>query len=91
MFVCLYVQRQVADARNLSMAVVESHLLQAQKASQPLDTERAGLSSDLFSNITRILSSPPLSSGSTEILCLHLEKCVIPCIIVICADFGVKN
>ncbi|KAI5614227.1 Werner syndrome ATP-dependent helicase [Silurus asotus] len=54
--------RQIADARSLPMAVVESHLLQAQKASQPVDTERAGLSPSLFNTITRILSSPPLSS-----------------------------
>ncbi|KAK3522147.1 hypothetical protein QTP70_026962 [Hemibagrus guttatus] len=58
--------RQVADARSLPMAVVESHLLQAQKASQPLDTERAGLSSSLFNTITRILSSPPLSSDLSD-------------------------
>ncbi|XP_060764194.1 bifunctional 3'-5' exonuclease/ATP-dependent helicase WRN isoform X2 [Neoarius graeffei] len=54
--------RQVADARSLPMTVVESHLLQAQKAGQPLDTERAGLSTSLFNTVTRILSSPPLSS-----------------------------
>ncbi|XP_058268435.1 bifunctional 3'-5' exonuclease/ATP-dependent helicase WRN isoform X2 [Hemibagrus wyckioides] len=58
--------RQVADARSLPMAVVESHLLQAQKASQPLDAERAGLSSSLFNTITRILSSPPLSSDLSD-------------------------
>ncbi|XP_026797631.3 bifunctional 3'-5' exonuclease/ATP-dependent helicase WRN isoform X1 [Pangasianodon hypophthalmus] len=58
--------RQVADARSLPMAVVESHLLQAQKAGQPLDSERAGLSSSVFNTITRILSSPPLSSDLTD-------------------------
>lgn len=64
--VCVYVQRQVADARSLPMAVVESHLLQVQKAGQPLDTEHAGLSTSLFNTITRILSSTPLSSGNTQ-------------------------
>ncbi|XP_017344220.1 bifunctional 3'-5' exonuclease/ATP-dependent helicase WRN isoform X1 [Ictalurus punctatus] len=58
--------RQVADARSLPLAVVESHLLQAQKASRTLDTERAGLSSSLFNNITRILASPPLSSNLSD-------------------------
>ncbi|KAF5901929.1 Werner syndrome ATP-dependent helicase, partial [Clarias magur] len=58
--------RQVADARSLPMAVVESHLLQAQKAGQPLDTERAGLSLSLFNTVTHILSSPPLSSDLSD-------------------------
>ncbi|XP_072514238.1 bifunctional 3'-5' exonuclease/ATP-dependent helicase WRN isoform X2 [Salminus brasiliensis] len=58
--------RQVADARSLPMTVVESHLLQAQKADHPLDTERAGLSSSVFSTITRIVSSPPLSSDLSD-------------------------
>ncbi|XP_026996941.2 Werner syndrome ATP-dependent helicase homolog isoform X1 [Tachysurus fulvidraco] len=58
--------RQVADARSLPMAVVESHLLQALKVSQPLDTERAGLSQSLFNTITRILASPPLSSDLSD-------------------------
>uniref|UniRef100_A0AAR2LAZ4 ATP-dependent DNA helicase n=1 Tax=Pygocentrus nattereri TaxID=42514 RepID=A0AAR2LAZ4_PYGNA len=49
------------DARSLPMAVVESHLLQAQKANHPLDTEKAGLSTSLFNTITRIVASQPLN------------------------------
>ncbi|KAI4878830.1 hypothetical protein NFI96_010106 [Prochilodus magdalenae] len=58
--------RQVADARSLPVAVVESHLLQAQKANCPLDTERAGLSASVFNTITRIVASPPLSSDLSD-------------------------
>uniref|UniRef100_A0AAR2L9C6 DNA 3'-5' helicase n=1 Tax=Pygocentrus nattereri TaxID=42514 RepID=A0AAR2L9C6_PYGNA len=58
--------RQVADARSLPMAVVESHLLQAQKANHPLDTEKAGLSTSLFNTITRIVASQPLSSDLSD-------------------------
>ncbi|KAL7847141.1 hypothetical protein SRHO_G00221210 [Serrasalmus rhombeus] len=58
--------RQVADARSLPVAVVESHLLQAQKANHPLDTEKAGLSTSLFNTITRIVASPPLSSDLSD-------------------------
>ncbi|XP_062870374.1 bifunctional 3'-5' exonuclease/ATP-dependent helicase WRN isoform X2 [Trichomycterus rosablanca] len=58
--------RQVADARSLPMTVVESQLLQALNANKPLDTERAGLSSSIFSTITRIVSSPPLSSDLSD-------------------------
>uniref|UniRef100_A0AAY5ESH4 DNA 3'-5' helicase n=1 Tax=Electrophorus electricus TaxID=8005 RepID=A0AAY5ESH4_ELEEL len=54
---------QVADARSLPVAVVESHLLQAQRANHPLHTERAGLSPSIYNTITRIISSPPLSSS----------------------------
>uniref|UniRef100_A0AAY5ETP1 DNA 3'-5' helicase n=1 Tax=Electrophorus electricus TaxID=8005 RepID=A0AAY5ETP1_ELEEL len=52
---------QVADARSLPVAVVESHLLQAQRANHPLHTERAGLSPSIYNTITRIISSPPLN------------------------------
>uniref|UniRef100_A0AAR2LBZ5 DNA 3'-5' helicase n=1 Tax=Pygocentrus nattereri TaxID=42514 RepID=A0AAR2LBZ5_PYGNA len=54
------------DARSLPMAVVESHLLQAQKANHPLDTEKAGLSTSLFNTITRIVASQPLSSDLSD-------------------------
>ncbi|XP_035391607.1 Werner syndrome ATP-dependent helicase homolog isoform X2 [Electrophorus electricus] len=57
---------QVADARSLPVAVVESHLLQAQRANHPLHTERAGLSPSIYNTITRIISSPPLSSNLSD-------------------------
>ncbi|XP_076875860.1 bifunctional 3'-5' exonuclease/ATP-dependent helicase WRN isoform X2 [Brachyhypopomus gauderio] len=57
---------QVAGDCGLPVAVVESHLLQAQRANHPLDTERAGLSPSIFNTITRILSSPPLSSDLSD-------------------------
>ncbi|XP_066507446.1 bifunctional 3'-5' exonuclease/ATP-dependent helicase WRN [Hoplias malabaricus] len=58
--------RQVADTRSLPVAVVESHLLQALKASHPLDTERAGLSSSVFNTVTHIISSSPFSSDLSD-------------------------
>ncbi|XP_030623721.1 Werner syndrome ATP-dependent helicase homolog [Chanos chanos] len=54
--------RQVADTRSMPLVVVESHLLQAQKANHPLDVERAGLSVTVFSKIASIIHTSPLSS-----------------------------
>uniref|UniRef100_A0A8C2H5Q0 ATP-dependent DNA helicase n=1 Tax=Cyprinus carpio TaxID=7962 RepID=A0A8C2H5Q0_CYPCA len=53
----------VADARSLPMAVVESHLLQAQKMGCAVDTDRAGLSASIYNTIRKSIASPPVSSG----------------------------
>ncbi|XP_050976885.1 bifunctional 3'-5' exonuclease/ATP-dependent helicase WRN isoform X2 [Labeo rohita] len=58
--------RQVADARSLPMAVVESHLLQAQKMGCAVDTDRAGLSPSIYNTIRKIISSPPVSSDLSD-------------------------
>ncbi|XP_057184109.1 bifunctional 3'-5' exonuclease/ATP-dependent helicase WRN isoform X2 [Triplophysa rosa] len=58
--------RQVADVRSVPLAVVESHLLQAQKMNCPIDTERAGLSPSIYNTITNIITSPPLSSDMSD-------------------------
>ncbi|XP_077099511.1 bifunctional 3'-5' exonuclease/ATP-dependent helicase WRN isoform X5 [Siphateles boraxobius] len=56
--------RQVADARSLPVAVVESHLLQAQKTGCAVDTSRAGLSDDLYNTIRKHISTPTSSDLS---------------------------
>ncbi|XP_056591921.1 bifunctional 3'-5' exonuclease/ATP-dependent helicase WRN isoform X2 [Triplophysa dalaica] len=58
--------RQVADVRSVPVAVVESHLLQAQKMNCPIDTERAGLSPSIYNTIINIITSPPLSSDMSD-------------------------
>lgn len=45
--------RQVSDARSLPIAVVESHLLQAQKMGCAVDTDRAGLSTSIMNTIRK--------------------------------------
>ncbi|XP_065127721.2 bifunctional 3'-5' exonuclease/ATP-dependent helicase WRN isoform X1 [Paramisgurnus dabryanus] len=67
--------RQVADARSVPMAVVESHLLQAQKMKCPLDTERAGLSSSIYNTIRNIITSPPLNSDMSDFKAI---RCRVP-------------
>uniref|UniRef100_A0A8C2D2F7 DNA 3'-5' helicase n=1 Tax=Cyprinus carpio TaxID=7962 RepID=A0A8C2D2F7_CYPCA len=58
--------RQVADARSLPMAVVESHLLQAQKMGCAVDTDRAGLSASIYNTIRKSIASPPVSSDLSD-------------------------
>lgn len=58
--------RQVADARSLPVAVVESHLLQAQKTGCAVDTSRAGLSDDLYNTIRKHIASTPASSDLSD-------------------------
>ncbi|XDV53709.1 hypothetical protein PO909_022144 [Leuciscus waleckii] len=58
--------RQVADARSLPIAVVESHLLQAQESGCAVDTGRAGLSEDLYNTIRKHISSAPASSDLSD-------------------------
>ncbi|XP_048028103.1 Werner syndrome ATP-dependent helicase homolog [Megalobrama amblycephala] len=58
--------RQVADARSLPMAVVESHLLQAQKMGCAVDTDRAGLSASVYNTIRKSIASPPASSDLSD-------------------------
>ncbi|XP_056121525.1 bifunctional 3'-5' exonuclease/ATP-dependent helicase WRN isoform X2 [Rhinichthys klamathensis goyatoka] len=58
--------RQVADARSLPVAVVEAHLLQAQKAGCAVDTGRAGLSADLYNTIRKHLASTPAHSDLSD-------------------------
>ncbi|KAA0703606.1 Werner syndrome ATP-dependent helicase -like protein [Triplophysa tibetana] len=58
--------RQVADVRSVPVAVVESHLLQAQKMNCPIHTQRAGLSPSIYNTITNIITSPPLSSDMSD-------------------------
>ncbi|XP_067290013.1 bifunctional 3'-5' exonuclease/ATP-dependent helicase WRN isoform X2 [Pseudorasbora parva] len=58
--------RQVADARSLPMAVVESHLLQAQKMGCAVDTNRAGLSASIYYAIRKNIASPPASSDLSD-------------------------
>ncbi|XP_058644644.1 bifunctional 3'-5' exonuclease/ATP-dependent helicase WRN isoform X2 [Onychostoma macrolepis] len=58
--------RQVADARSLPMAVVESHLLQAQKMGCAVDTDRAGLSESIYNTIRKSIASPPVSSDLSD-------------------------
>ncbi|TRY97819.1 hypothetical protein DNTS_014955, partial [Danionella cerebrum] len=58
--------RQVADARSLPIAVVESHLLQAQKKNCPVDLDRAGLSVSVCDTIRRSISSPPVCSDLSD-------------------------
>uniref|UniRef100_A0A8C1R356 DNA 3'-5' helicase n=1 Tax=Cyprinus carpio TaxID=7962 RepID=A0A8C1R356_CYPCA len=57
---------QVADARSLPMAVVESHLLQAQKMGCAVDTDRAGLSASIYNTIRKSIASPPVSSDLSD-------------------------
>lgn len=52
--------RQVSDARSLPMAVVESHLLQAQKMGCAVDTDRAGLSTSIVNTIRKDTASSDL-------------------------------
>ncbi|XP_073686167.1 bifunctional 3'-5' exonuclease/ATP-dependent helicase WRN [Garra rufa] len=58
--------RQVADARSLPMAVVESHLLQAQKMGCAVDTDRAGLTASIYKTIRKNIPSPPVSSDLND-------------------------
>lgn len=58
--------RQVSDARSLPMAVVESHLLQAQKMGCAVDTDRAGLSASIYNTIRKSIASPPVSSDLSD-------------------------
>ncbi|XP_051539184.1 bifunctional 3'-5' exonuclease/ATP-dependent helicase WRN-like isoform X1 [Myxocyprinus asiaticus] len=58
--------RQVADARCLPMAVVESHLLQAQKMNCPVDTDRAGLTTHIYDTIRNIITAPPISTDLSD-------------------------
>ncbi|KAK2871546.1 hypothetical protein Q8A67_024073 [Cirrhinus molitorella] len=58
--------RQVADARTLPMAVVESHLLQAQKLGCALDTDRAGLSASIYKTIKKSIPSSPVNSDLND-------------------------
>ncbi|XP_016377558.1 Werner syndrome ATP-dependent helicase homolog [Sinocyclocheilus rhinocerous] len=58
--------RQVADARSLPMAAVESHLLQAQKMGCAVDTDRAGLSASIYNTIRKSIASPPVSSDPSD-------------------------
>uniref|UniRef100_A0A671S7I8 DNA 3'-5' helicase n=1 Tax=Sinocyclocheilus anshuiensis TaxID=1608454 RepID=A0A671S7I8_9TELE len=62
----LFQMEQVADARSLPMAAVESHLLQAQKMGCAVDTDRAGLSASIYNTIRKSIASPPVSSGYTN-------------------------
>ncbi|KAK7120062.1 hypothetical protein R3I94_020175 [Phoxinus phoxinus] len=58
--------RQVADARSLPVAVVEAHLLQAQKTGCAVDTGRAGLSEHLLNTIRKHVASTPASSDLSD-------------------------
>ncbi|XP_043107034.1 Werner syndrome ATP-dependent helicase homolog isoform X2 [Puntigrus tetrazona] len=53
--------RQVADARSLPIAVVESHLLQAQRMGYAVDMNRAGLSESIYNTIRKSINSPSIS------------------------------
>ncbi|XP_062410849.1 bifunctional 3'-5' exonuclease/ATP-dependent helicase WRN isoform X2 [Sardina pilchardus] len=59
--------RQVCDLRSLPLSAVECHLLQALSSNQPLDLDRAGLTSHVRSTITRIITSPPVNSDLSDV------------------------
>uniref|UniRef100_A0A8C2D2I8 ATP-dependent DNA helicase n=1 Tax=Cyprinus carpio TaxID=7962 RepID=A0A8C2D2I8_CYPCA len=57
----LFQMEHKTDARSLPMAVVESHLLQAQKMGCAVDTDRAGLSASIYNTIRKSIASPPVN------------------------------